>query len=107
MAFISLYFNDMVGDTSKVNGPISHEYWPSHIYEEFTFQGNEARCAKMCLVETSKVCNFYYFISGDPNTCYLGDFNRDDYKSTHPSDITADTVYKLRSDLGKKYFSLY
>ena len=98
----------MVGDTSKVNGPISHEYWPSHIYQEFTFQGNENRCAKMCLVETAKVCNFYVHIDGGvngPNICQLGDFNKDDYKTTHHSDITANTVYKLRKDISKSLMS--
>ena len=94
----------MVGDTTKPNGIMSSQFWPSSLYKLLNIKKPELTCAEMCALIAN--CQFYYFVDLMPsqdNACHFGDFAHADYNKQY-DEITDDTEYKLDANLDLKSF---
>ena len=70
----------MVGDTTKPNGIMSSQFWPSSLYKSLNIKEPEFTCAEMCALIAN--CQFYYFVELMPsqdNVCHFGDFTHADF----------------------------
>ena len=102
--FIKNNYISMVGDTTKPNGFLSSQFWPTSLYKSLNTKEPELTCAEMCSLVAN--CMFYYFVDLMPsqdNVCHFGDFRHADYTKQY-DEITEDTEYKLNANIGKSQF---
>ena len=102
--FIKNNYISMVGDTTKSNGIMSSQFWPTSLYKSLNIKESELTCAEMCSLVAN--CQFYYFVELMPsqdNVCHFGDFAYADYTKQY-NEITDDTEYKLNANLDLESF---
>ena len=102
--FIKNNYISMVGDTTKSNGIMSSQFWPTSLYKSLNIKESELTCAEMCSLVAN--CQFYYFVELMPsqdNVCHFGDFAYADWTKQY-NEITDDTEYKLKANLDLESF---